>query len=66
MTFKEIRIMSGENQTSFSKKYDIPLRTVQSWEIGERKPPNYVLNLLERAVKEDSVYKSAYEVQKTL
>lgn len=53
MTVKEMREYLGLNKTQFCKKYDIPPRTLDAWERGERTPAQYVLNLLERAVKED-------------
>ena len=53
MNIKELRKMTGLNQTQFGEIYDIPMRTIQNWESGQRTPPTYVLNLLERAVKQD-------------
>lgn len=53
MTIKEIRTLTGLSMQKFGDKYDIPLRTVQNWEGGQRQPPEYVLKLLERVVKED-------------
>lgn len=53
MDIKEIRNKSRLNQTTFSKTYGIPLRTLQDWEYGKRQCPNYVLSLLERAVNDD-------------
>lgn len=53
MNIKELRKLTGLNQTQFGEKYDIPMRTIQNWESGQRTPPTYVLNLLERAVKQD-------------
>ncbi|MDY6340230.1 MAG: helix-turn-helix domain-containing protein [Saccharofermentans sp.] len=53
MTVKEIRNLSGLNQTEFSKKYDIPLRTLSHWEKGDREAPPWALALLERVVRED-------------
>ena len=54
MTIKEIREISGLSQAKFAKKYEIPQRTLESWEMGERIPPAYVLKMLERIVREDS------------
>ena len=51
MNIKEIRELTGLNQTDFAKKYDIPLRTYQNWEYGTRKPPEYVLTLLRKVVE---------------
>ena len=53
MTIKEIRNLSGMTQVIFSEAYGIPLRTIKDWERGARKPPDYLCELLERAVKDD-------------
>lgn len=53
MTIKEIRALSGLSQAKFAKKYEIPQRTLESWEMGDRNPPAYVLKMLERIVQED-------------
>ena len=48
-----IRKRSGLSQAKFGEKYGIPKRTIESWEMGERECPGYVMSLLERVVKED-------------
>lgn len=53
MTIKELRSLTGLSQKVFSDKYEIPKRTIEDWESGKRTPPEYVISLLERAVKED-------------
>lgn len=53
MTIKEIRGLTGISQADFSKKYGIPKRTIESWETGDRKCPEYVIRLLEYKVKMD-------------
>lgn len=53
MTIKEIRALTGLAQVKFGEMYHIPRRTIEDWERGVRIPPEYVLELLERAVKED-------------
>lgn len=53
MTIKEIREMTGLNQTKFAQRYEIPRNTIVSWERGYREPPEYVLRLLERVVRMD-------------
>lgn len=53
-TIKEIREISGLNRPDFSRKYHIPLRSIEDWEAGRRKCPDYLPLLLERAVSEDS------------
>lgn len=65
MTFKEIRALSGLKRTEFSRKYGIPPRTLENWETegsNHREPAEWILNLLERVVKEDM---EAKEMRKT-
>lgn len=38
----------GIGQTELAKRFEIPLRTVQDWHAGRRKPPAYVVNMLVR------------------
>ena len=37
----------------FSKKYGIPVRTLEDWDAGKKNPPDYVMDLLARAIFED-------------
>lgn len=53
MTIKEIRIITGLSQQKFGEKYNIPKRTIQNWESNVNVPPEYLVMLLERVVKED-------------
>ncbi len=53
MTIKEIRNLTGLSQAQFAKKYAIPVKTIQGWEIDRRTPPDYVTSMLERLVRED-------------
>lgn len=53
MTIKEIRSLTGLSQAAFSEKYNIPKRSIENWEGEKRTPPVYLVELLERAVKED-------------
>lgn len=46
MNFKELRQASGMNQTKFAEYFDIPRRTVQNWELGINKCPDYLLKLM--------------------
>lgn len=41
-------------QTEFSRRFDIPLRTVQNWVAGARVPPDYVLKLVEFRLEKES------------
>ena len=53
MTVKEIREMTGLSQRAFSARYKIPRRTLEDWETKKHLPPEYVVYLLERVVRED-------------
>ena len=47
MEIVELRKITGLTQAGFSKRFNIPLRSVENWESGSRRPPQYVLELLE-------------------
>ena len=53
MDIKEIRERTGLSQAKFGEAYGIPRRTIEDWERGTRKPPQYVVELLRRAVDAD-------------
>ena len=46
MDIKEIRAILNWTQKEFCKYYGIPLRTLQHWENGDRKPPKYLINII--------------------
>ena len=48
-----IRQLSGLTQAAFAEKYHIPKRTIEQWEEERTKPKDYILDLLERAVRKD-------------
>lgn len=60
MNIKEFRKLTGLSQKDFGSRYDIPHRTIQSWETEQRSCPEYVENLLERVVLEDCGKKVGY------
>lgn len=45
---KEFRKSTGLSQSQFAEYYGISVRTIQEWEQGRRKPPEYILKLLKR------------------
>lgn len=45
-TLKETRKLVGMNRREFSDYMGIPLRTLEEWEAGKRKMPDYVLRLI--------------------
>lgn len=54
MTTKEMRELLKISRAEFSRRYNIPVRTLEDWESEKRTPPEYVMSLLERAVLEDA------------
>ncbi|MCR4708746.1 MAG: helix-turn-helix domain-containing protein [Clostridiales bacterium] len=52
-TVKELRDYLGISQIKFSKRYEIPRRTIEDWEAGRREAPPYVLKLLNYVVKDE-------------
>ena len=43
---QEIRKSTGLSRTEFSRRYGIPLRTMEEWEAGRRVPPEYIPEML--------------------
>ena len=50
MEIKEIREKLGWTQKKFAEYFNIPLGTIHNWEQGLRKPPVYVVKLIERVL----------------
>lgn len=55
LNIREMRTRLGDTQSEFAARYNIPFRTVQNWEAGVRKPPGYILDLLESRIRADLV-----------
>lgn len=55
MDIRGMRSQLGDTQSEFAARYNIPFRTIQNWETGVRKPPEYIIDLLESRVKKDLV-----------
>jgi len=55
MDIREMRTLLGDTQREFAARYNIPFRTIQNWETGMRKPPAYVVNLLETRIRADLI-----------
>lgn len=54
MSILEMRECLKISRAEFSRRYHIPLRTLENWESATNQCPGYVMNLLERAVLEDA------------
>lgn len=55
---KKMREEAGMTQKAFSNFFGIPVRTLQDWEAGLRKPPEYVVRLLPYKLKAEWDYKN--------
>lgn len=53
MIIREMRTELGDTQSEFAARYNIPFRTIQNWEAGVRKPPEYIIELLNQRVRAD-------------
>lgn len=53
VSISDLRSLIGLSRSEFSRRYGVPIRTLEDWEAGRRTPPEYVISLLERVVKED-------------
>ena len=42
----ELRMSTGMNRREFAEYFEIPYRTMQQWELGDRKMPEYLLRLM--------------------
>ena len=50
MTILELRQKTGLSQSKFANKFHLNVRTVQTWEQGTRKTPDYVVWLIEKVM----------------
>lgn len=56
---ERIRKILDISRAEFSRRYHIPVRTLEQWDAGKATPPAYVIELLERVVREDKNMKYA-------
>lgn len=61
MTIKELRKASGMTQQQFGDYFGIPKRTIQNWEAGVNKCPEYLLKLLEYKLKHEGLIRADME-----
>ncbi|MDO5410580.1 MAG: helix-turn-helix domain-containing protein [Lachnospiraceae bacterium] len=55
---RNLRKGTGMSRKEFSDYFGIPLRTVEDWEAGRRKPPEYVPRLMEYQIKYEKLKKA--------
>lgn len=64
MNIRELRSQLGITQSEFADRYNIPFRTIQNWEAGVRKPPEYIVELLENRIQSDLVNRRTISLPK--
>lgn len=42
----ELRNSTGMNRREFAEYFEIPYRTIQEWELGNRRMPDYLFRLM--------------------
>ncbi len=55
MTIKELRQAAGMNIAQFAKFFGIPYRTVQSWDLGDRQCPSYLIDLIQYKLEKEGL-----------
>ncbi len=53
----EIRLKTGMNRKEFAEYFEIPYRTVQDWELGNREMPQYLLRLIAYKIEMEKLTK---------
>lgn len=56
-TLKQLREKLHLNRREFSDYMGIPLRTIEEWESGRRKMPDYVLRLIVYRIETEEILK---------
>lgn len=55
MTIRDLRTLSGMTQQAFADYFGIPKRTVENWEGGKNRCPEYLLRLMEYKLKKEKI-----------
>ena len=55
VNIKELRLSTGMTIQEFSDYFNIPRRTIENWEGGQRKPPVYVVELIKYKIKKEEM-----------
>lgn len=54
----DLRESTGMNRREFCDYFGIPYRTVQDWELGNRRMPDYLLRLMAYKIKAEKLDKA--------
>lgn len=53
MIIIKLRDITNLSQSKFASFFGIPVKTLQNWELGTRKPPDYVINMMIKLLKSE-------------
>lgn len=56
---RELREQTGMTRKDFAVHMGIPLRTMEDWEAGRRRPPEYIPRLMSYQLKYEELIKKA-------
>ena len=59
----ELRERTGMTRKEFCEYFEIQYRTVQDWELGNRKMPDYLLRLMEYKIRMEQGIKDGKELE---
>lgn len=55
MNIKDLRAKTGLSQSKFAALVPMSVRTLQDWEQGRKKPPEYVISLIEYKLRKEGI-----------
>lgn len=50
LTIKEIAKTAGLSNRKLAERFKIPYRTIENWSNGKRKPPDYILQMMQECL----------------
>ena len=57
MTFKELREAANMNVAEMARYFNIPYRTANKWDTGEREPASYLIELMQYKLDQEQIIK---------
>lgn len=56
MKIKELRKKTGLTQARFAELLGVPKRSIENWEEGKNKPPEYLVKLIDYYLSNENKY----------
>lgn len=63
MTITELRTAANMSQKVFAEYFGIPKRSVENWDSGVSKPPEYLVKLIEYKLRNEGLINGNTEVR---